>query len=279
MDVNYFGLLRLAQEFAPALKARAADGPANAIAWVNVLSIFALTNYPRARHLFGLEGGALVAVAGLARGAAAGRRAGHQSVSGSDRRRMGSARDAAEAFAGRARRRDRRGAARARSRTSIPATWRRTGSRATSITRKRSSANCGGAADESAQRKRLRKKVAHKKDARRTERADRAAVCARTSAHRRLGRRRPSRRSDANTVAGFPADRAAAGDGPEPAVPHRGNLALRRARAGLVLEQCSVSASIPARISTRRFTGFPAATCRTIRSTRCRSSISSRRLA
>ncbi len=46
MDVNYFGLLRLAQEFAPALKARAADGAANAIAWVNVLSIFALTNYP-----------------------------------------------------------------------------------------------------------------------------------------------------------------------------------------------------------------------------------------
>jgi NAD(P)-dependent dehydrogenase (short-subunit alcohol dehydrogenase family)/uncharacterized OB-fold protein len=46
MEVNYFGLLRLAQEFAPALKARAADGPANAIAWVNLLSIFALSNYP-----------------------------------------------------------------------------------------------------------------------------------------------------------------------------------------------------------------------------------------
>ena len=46
MDVNYFGLLRLAREFAPLLKARAADGPANAVAWVNVLSIFALSNYP-----------------------------------------------------------------------------------------------------------------------------------------------------------------------------------------------------------------------------------------
>jgi NAD(P)-dependent dehydrogenase (short-subunit alcohol dehydrogenase family)/uncharacterized OB-fold protein len=46
MDINYFGLLRLAQEFAPALKARAADGAANAIAWVNLLSIFALSNYP-----------------------------------------------------------------------------------------------------------------------------------------------------------------------------------------------------------------------------------------
>jgi NAD(P)-dependent dehydrogenase (short-subunit alcohol dehydrogenase family) len=46
MDVNYFGLLRLAQEFAPVLKARAADGPTSAVAWVNVLSIFALSNYP-----------------------------------------------------------------------------------------------------------------------------------------------------------------------------------------------------------------------------------------
>jgi NAD(P)-dependent dehydrogenase (short-subunit alcohol dehydrogenase family)/uncharacterized OB-fold protein len=46
MDLNYFGLLRLAQGFAPALKARAADGAANAVAWVNLLSIFALANYP-----------------------------------------------------------------------------------------------------------------------------------------------------------------------------------------------------------------------------------------
>ena len=46
MEVNYFGLLRLAQEFTPILKARAADGPASAVAWVNLLSIFALSNYP-----------------------------------------------------------------------------------------------------------------------------------------------------------------------------------------------------------------------------------------
>src|SRR5262249_40398562 len=45
MDVNYFGLLRLAQAFAPALQGRAADQPINAIAWVNILSIFALANY------------------------------------------------------------------------------------------------------------------------------------------------------------------------------------------------------------------------------------------
>jgi len=46
MDVNYFGLLRLAQAFGPALRARAADGQANAVAWVNLLSIFALSNFP-----------------------------------------------------------------------------------------------------------------------------------------------------------------------------------------------------------------------------------------
>jgi len=46
MDINYFGLLRLAQEFGAALKGRGADGQSNAIAWVNLLSIFALSNFP-----------------------------------------------------------------------------------------------------------------------------------------------------------------------------------------------------------------------------------------
>ena len=46
MDVNYFGLLRLAQAFGPALKGRAADGAAHATAWVNLLSIYALANFP-----------------------------------------------------------------------------------------------------------------------------------------------------------------------------------------------------------------------------------------
>jgi NAD(P)-dependent dehydrogenase (short-subunit alcohol dehydrogenase family)/uncharacterized OB-fold protein len=46
MEVNYFGLLRLAQRFAPALAARAADGQASAVAWVNVLSVYALSNLP-----------------------------------------------------------------------------------------------------------------------------------------------------------------------------------------------------------------------------------------
>ncbi len=46
MDINYFGLLRLAQELGPALKARSADGATHAAAWVNLLSVYALSNYP-----------------------------------------------------------------------------------------------------------------------------------------------------------------------------------------------------------------------------------------
>lgn len=46
MEVNYFGLLRLAQSFGPALRGRSADGAAYATAWVNVLSVYALANYP-----------------------------------------------------------------------------------------------------------------------------------------------------------------------------------------------------------------------------------------
>jgi NAD(P)-dependent dehydrogenase (short-subunit alcohol dehydrogenase family)/uncharacterized OB-fold protein len=46
MDINYFGLLRLAQAFGPALKGRSADGVTHAAAWVNLLSIYALANFP-----------------------------------------------------------------------------------------------------------------------------------------------------------------------------------------------------------------------------------------
>jgi NAD(P)-dependent dehydrogenase (short-subunit alcohol dehydrogenase family)/uncharacterized OB-fold protein len=46
MDINYFGALRLAQEFGPALKGRSADGVTHAAAWVNLLSVYALSNYP-----------------------------------------------------------------------------------------------------------------------------------------------------------------------------------------------------------------------------------------
>jgi len=46
MDVNYFGLLRLAQEFGPVMRSRAADGQSSAVAWVNLLSVYALANFP-----------------------------------------------------------------------------------------------------------------------------------------------------------------------------------------------------------------------------------------
>jgi len=46
MDVNYFGLLRLAQELGPVMRARGADGQSSATAWVNILSIYALANFP-----------------------------------------------------------------------------------------------------------------------------------------------------------------------------------------------------------------------------------------
>jgi NAD(P)-dependent dehydrogenase (short-subunit alcohol dehydrogenase family)/uncharacterized OB-fold protein len=46
MDVNYFGLLRLAQSFGPALRARAADSSVPSTAWVNILSIYALSALP-----------------------------------------------------------------------------------------------------------------------------------------------------------------------------------------------------------------------------------------
>jgi len=46
MDINYLGLLRLAQAFGPVLRSRAADGLLHACAWVNLLSIFALANHP-----------------------------------------------------------------------------------------------------------------------------------------------------------------------------------------------------------------------------------------
>lgn len=46
MEINYFGLLRLAQAFGPALKGRSADGALSACAWVNLLSIYALANFP-----------------------------------------------------------------------------------------------------------------------------------------------------------------------------------------------------------------------------------------
>ena len=44
LEVNYLGLMRLAQSFGPGMCARAADGVNSAAAWVNLLSVGALCN-------------------------------------------------------------------------------------------------------------------------------------------------------------------------------------------------------------------------------------------
>jgi NAD(P)-dependent dehydrogenase (short-subunit alcohol dehydrogenase family) len=46
MDIRYFGLMRLAQAFGPALRGRGADGVNSATAFVNLLSVHALMNWP-----------------------------------------------------------------------------------------------------------------------------------------------------------------------------------------------------------------------------------------
>ena len=47
MDIRYFGLLRLAQHFGPTMRARGADGVNAAAAFVNLLSVHALINWPQ----------------------------------------------------------------------------------------------------------------------------------------------------------------------------------------------------------------------------------------
>lgn len=46
MEVVAFGQMRLARHFGPAMAARGADGPKGAIAWVNLLSVFARAHPP-----------------------------------------------------------------------------------------------------------------------------------------------------------------------------------------------------------------------------------------
>jgi len=46
MDIRYFGMLRLAQAFGPVLRFRGADGANSAAAFVNLLSVHALMNWP-----------------------------------------------------------------------------------------------------------------------------------------------------------------------------------------------------------------------------------------
>jgi len=61
LDINCMGLIRLAQHFGPAMAGRAADGINNAVAWVNVLSIYAHANLP-ARGLWSMSQAAALSV-------------------------------------------------------------------------------------------------------------------------------------------------------------------------------------------------------------------------
>ena len=114
MDVNYFGLLRLAQEFGPAMRARGADGLASAVAWVNLLSIYALANFP-AHGTFSASKAAAQSLAQCLRAEMrpAGRARG-QCLSRPDRRRVEPASSAAQARPRHARKRHRQGLARRR---------------------------------------------------------------------------------------------------------------------------------------------------------------------
>jgi len=62
LEVSYFGGMRLAQSFGPALRFRAADGTHAACAWVNIVSAYALAATPA----FGAAGAAQAAALSLA---------------------------------------------------------------------------------------------------------------------------------------------------------------------------------------------------------------------
>gem|GEM_PF-22256 len=111
MDVNYFGLLRLAQEFGPAMRARRGWPRERGGLGQPALGLCA-RQLPSARHLLGFEGRRAVARAMPARGDAPRGRTGGECLSRSDRRRVEPAPAAAQARAGRARGRDRKRAAR-----------------------------------------------------------------------------------------------------------------------------------------------------------------------
>ena len=186
--------------------------------------------FPAARHLLGFEGGRALARAVPARRDAPGGRAGGQRLPGPDRRRVEPAPAAAQGRAGGARRRDRQGAAGRRSRTSIPATWRRNGSPAGATIPRRWSGSCRHETGTSS-RSSPRERSASSTSPRPCRPSFRTSRCRRRWARRG---RSASRRCRATTSAARP------GTG-----------------------TTSPAASTPARTSTRRSTGSRARTCRT----------------
>jgi NAD(P)-dependent dehydrogenase (short-subunit alcohol dehydrogenase family)/uncharacterized OB-fold protein len=65
MEVRYFGLLRLAQHFGPTMRARGADGVNAAAAFVNLLSVHALINWPQFSAFSAAEAACLSAAQAL----------------------------------------------------------------------------------------------------------------------------------------------------------------------------------------------------------------------
>jgi NAD(P)-dependent dehydrogenase (short-subunit alcohol dehydrogenase family)/uncharacterized OB-fold protein len=65
MELRYFGLLRLAQSFGPVMRARGADGVNAAAAFVNLLSVHALMNWPAYAAFSAAEAAALSATQAL----------------------------------------------------------------------------------------------------------------------------------------------------------------------------------------------------------------------
>lgn len=65
MDIRYFGLLRLAQQFGPTMRARGADGTNTAAAFVNLLSVYALATWPSYAAFSAAEAASLSATQAL----------------------------------------------------------------------------------------------------------------------------------------------------------------------------------------------------------------------
>ncbi|MDQ0317204.1 SDR family oxidoreductase [Amorphus orientalis] len=59
LEVNVLGMMRLAQAFGPAMRGRSADGVNSAVAWVNILSVYAHSNWPAYGAFSAASAGAL----------------------------------------------------------------------------------------------------------------------------------------------------------------------------------------------------------------------------
>ena len=231
LDVNVLGMMRLAQAFGPGLRARA-DGVNSAAAWVNVLSIYAHMNLP-ARGMWSASKAAALSLAQCLRAEMRG--AGvrvlnvfpgpldHEWEQRTPPPRVAPATVAAaivkalrdgveDVYVGdvaqefpRPHGREPQG----------------TGARAGRLTPGHAPNASRPARDRAANNKETQHEPEHPRPI-----------------HDRTGLRpHPAGGPDRDADAGIPHHRAAAGIRPGLAVPHRGDLALRRARPGLVLEQ------------------------------------------